>query len=74
MPTRAVHVTVLKLLGAGLAHLGDLHVKIQGHSSEGVVSIEAHLITLDTNHGDDVHASLTLGLELHARLNIHVFG
>ncbi len=69
---RAVHVTVLEFLGAGFPHLGDFHVKIEGHTGERVISIQAHLIRIDAHHGDDVHALFALGLELHARLAIGV--
>jgi len=72
--TRAVHVTVLEFLGAGFPHLSDFHLKIQSHASKRMISIQAHLTIFDTHDGHHVYASLALGLKLHARLNVDVFG
>ena len=71
MPARTVHVTVLELLGRGIAHLRDLDGKVEALTGERMITVDGDHVALD--RGDRHHArlaALELRLELHPGLDV----
>jgi len=62
----AVHVAVVEFFLRRLAHIEDLHVKVEDFTRERVVGIDGDLIAGDIDHRDDLGAFLAVGFELHA--------
>ena len=72
MTTRAMHMPMGQLLFGGGAHVGDLHIEVQGDTGQGVVPVQGHDAILHTDHREDTHVALlrSTGLELHTWLHL----
>src|SRR5687768_11670979 len=70
VPARAVGVAVADLFRGGVAHVDHLHVELQRLPRQRVVGVDADLVALDADDGDDARAGLRLRLELHAGADV----
>ena len=46
----AVHVPVLQLLRRRVAHLDDLHVKVQAHAGQRMIRVDGRVIAANRGH------------------------